>query len=288
MSVRVDRSPEPSRLAPPLSLSAAAAGLLRHADPTMPAELRAFCADLTARVEAEGAALVRHPGRDAAAAPALQRLFEHVADLVPQTPEGALVYRVEDRSVDGGAHSYSNSTFGGHFHTDGTNLHATPPALIAMICVSPGQSGGESVFIDGRRVVQRLRGAAPDCLAHLERRGAHFFPCAPSLDPSGRLARPIVSPPGAPLLVQYFRTRIEACHEEADAPLPPLAPAHLDTLDSLLQDPGLQRQVALAPGDMLVLDNHRCFHGRRTFVDGGPHGRRRLLLRLWGTPRSST
>ena len=83
----------------------------------------------------------------------------------------------------------------------------------------------------------------------------------------------------------YQRQYIDSAQRFADAPR--LAPAHveaLDALDALANDPALNLQMALAPGDLQFVHNHRLLHDRMAFDDWPEPARRRTLLRLWLAP----
>lgn len=58
----------------------------------------------------------------------------------------------------------------------------------------------------------------------------------------------------------------------------------LDFLDTLTNEPGLNLQMTMVPGDMQFLHNHQILHSRTDFEDGPEPARKRHLLRLWIAP----
>jgi alpha-ketoglutarate-dependent taurine dioxygenase len=76
-----------------------------------------------------------------------------------------------------------------------------------------------------------------------------------------------------------MRHWIETGQREAGAPLGPEALADLNRLDATLSAPLYRHAFLLAPGDLLLLDNHRIAHDRTAYVDAP--GQRRRMLRLW-------
>ena len=66
--------------------------------------------------------------------------------------------------------------------------------------------------------------------------------------------------------------------------VPPLSDAQneaLDMFDALADDPALNLEFALAPGDLLFVHNHTVLHDRTAYEEWEDPARRRHLLRLW-------
>jgi hypothetical protein len=58
----------------------------------------------------------------------------------------------------------------------------------------------------------------------------------------------------------------------------------LDFLDTLTNEPGLNLQMTMVPGDMQFLHNHQILHSRTDFENWPEPERQRHLLRLWLCP----
>lgn len=152
-------------------------------------------------------------------------------------------------------------------HTD--NPYRDPiPGYIWLHCLSNAAEGGDSTLVDGFMAARRLKAENPaafDCLTriasqfryvddstHLESEGPLI-----ELDSAGRIVR-----------VRYNNRT-----ERIDA-------YDVDTLEryysarrhfyALITDQALTVHLKLEPGEMLIMDNYRLFHGRTAFaLDGG-------------------
>jgi alpha-ketoglutarate-dependent taurine dioxygenase len=60
---------------------------------------------------------------------------------------------------------------------------------------------------------------------------------------------------------------MEAAHKKAGVPLTPEQTAALDTLDTLLDSPELQKRFVLQPGMVLITNDSQILHGRTAFTD---------------------
>jgi alpha-ketoglutarate-dependent taurine dioxygenase len=218
-----------------------------------------------------------------ATAVAAWNLFRHLAEPLPHSAAGELVYEVTVREAPPPHRYYSQSNIGGDIHTDGTYIHAEPPLYAALACLQPAHAGGDSVLVDGRRVCAALEAHARPALEWLERE--YHFDC----DGQGlaaTLRRRILEKVNGSVRVQYLRSYVESGHRRAGELLASEALDAMDALDELLAHPPLRHVVRLEAGDMLLLNNHVMLHGRTAFVDDPDHALRRRLIRLWGRPRA--
>ncbi|MYW04035.1 TauD/TfdA family dioxygenase [Streptomyces sp. SID3343] len=150
-----------------------------------------------------------------------------------------------------------------------------PPRVLALLCVRPAPTGGESLLVSGHTVHDRLAADRPEVLPtlyrdfhfgaerHLARTGPVFFRADGRLD------------------VQYNRYQIERGHDAAGEPLTPAQVEALDAVDEVLDDESLFLRLALRRGDLLMLNNYTVLHGRTSFVDHHDPLRRRCLARAW-------
>ena len=165
-------------------------------------------------------------------------------------------------------------------HTDGTMLDGAavtgrqltrvcPPAYVCMQMVRTARSGGESLIVDGRPLLEDLVTGEPE------------------------------------LLRQLIRPCVLFCRDEETAGLGPIlrripgrsqwsirwrfdhATYMLESAEDLLrrfqhgyiENPKYRRRFRLKPGQVLVTDNLRVLHGREAYQDDP--ARPRLLHRLW-------
>jgi hypothetical protein len=156
-------------------------------------------------------------------------------------------------------------------HTDSTFLR-NPHDLLALACVHSDGSGGRSFLIEVDAIVAALD---PEDVAALSEPVFPFWLNDP-LYGLGRHDAPILGEYGAGT-ARYRRDvvaglladsgRARACHRAA-----------MQRLDSLLDACAAHEQICLAPGQFLLFDNRRLFHGRTPLGSNTA----RALLRLKG------
>lgn len=143
-------------------------------------------------------------------------------------------------------------------HTDGTYSHDAP-GLLGLHCHRYEATGGENVFVDSHAIADRLSANSREVLSTVEipgryiGDGAHLMAKRPALRYEGqRLVQvsynhhdraPFVLP--EPLMSEVYRALFE--------------------FDALANDPDLQLDLEMRPGDMVIFDNWRLLHGRRAF-----------------------
>ena len=174
--------------------------------------------------------------RDAAAASP----FTFVARLLGVDP--LLATRQPIRPLPDGR-SFASTRMDTPVHTDSQMFLHAPAAIQVLVCVKAAPRGGESIFIDGARLLARLEHDDPslaNALFEAERVQRFYF---------GHVGGPTITMRGGHL-----------CWT--------VAPHAEDRLGA-----ALAREVAretpflhtLLPGEALVASNHRMLHGRRPF-----------------------
>ena len=150
-------------------------------------------------------------------------------------------------------------------HTD--NPYREPvPGYIFLHCLINNADGGDSTITDGFRVAEELREKAPEAFEALTRVRPDFTYVDDDtvlensgplieLDPQGRVRQvrlsnrtDSVAALDADFLDQYYRAR--------------------RTLTDTVNDPAFQLQFKLGPGDLLIMDNYRLYHGRLGYRPG--------------------
>ncbi|MFK8022452.1 MAG: TauD/TfdA family dioxygenase [Ilumatobacter sp.] len=143
-------------------------------------------------------------------------------------------------------------------HTDGTYSHDAP-GLLGLHCHEYDATGGENVFVDAHALAPRLTPAAREILSTVDIPGQYIG------DGAHLVARRPALRHEANRLVQVSYNH----HDRAPFLLPePQMSALYDALgefDALANDPDLQFELAMRPGDMVIFDNWRVLHGRRAF-----------------------
>ncbi|MBD3897971.1 TauD/TfdA family dioxygenase [Halomonas sp. ML-15] len=151
-------------------------------------------------------------------------------------------------------------------HTD--NPYRDPiPGYIWLHCLTNAAEGGDSTLVDGYMAARRLRERDPkafDCLTRV-RPSFRYQDDTTHLESEGPLIE--LDSGGEPVRVRYSN-RTER--------VPALAPDALDAyftarraFHELITGEELTLHLKLDPGQMLIIDNYRLFHGRRAYQLAG-------------------
>lgn len=149
-------------------------------------------------------------------------------------------------------------------HTD-TTYFSEAIGNLAFHCIDYDAVGGESFFVDGFYAAERLRRTDPAAYGYLSRTaveseyvepGEHFAAWGPFFRHHPVTGR-----------IQQIRYNLYD-----RAPMTSLAQSevaefyvHLRSLASLLRQPENEYVVRLSPGTVMIIDNWRVLHGRRSF-----------------------
>ena len=207
-------------------------------------------------------------------------LGAHLGQPRPQNAQGHLLGHVRDvglRVDDPNVRIYQTHERQ-TFHTDSCDI-------VGLLCLQTARSGGLSALVSSVTVYNRLRAQRPDLCRLL------FQPLA--TDRRGEIppgAKPYFEIPpfnwtqGAFAAI-YQRQYLNSAQRFDDVPRLSAAQVEaLNALDALAEDPALHLMMALAPGDLQFVHNHRLLHDRTAFDDWPEPARRRYLLRLWLAP----
>ena len=156
--------------------------------------------------------------------------------------------------------------------------HCDAADMLGLLCIRPAVHGGQSRLISSVSLFNLLLAERPDLARRLfepvlldlmDEQPGGFDPVArlaPAAYADGRLSTFYIS--------DYFRSATRHPGIERDAAEAEL----LDCYDRLAVDPRLELRFDLAPGDLLLVNNHLMLHARDAFAD--EVGRERLLLRF--------
>ncbi len=213
---------------------------------------------------------------------AADRIANALGTLMVQNEDGATVVEVYDRHVgriEDGAR-YHQTRQGGDIHIDSVN-RPDPMKYLILACAAPALIGGESIYVRGRDVYDRLL-AWPKVIETLtqpfwfEGRGMSAEPVLFQL--------PVLTVTDTGVAFRYLRPYIESAHARAGAPMTPDQVYAFDVLDSLLELGALQHRFTLDQGDVVIANDVAVFHGRTSFIDGAIPGawtQGRCMLRYW-------
>ncbi len=190
-----------------------------------------------------------------------------------QTRDGSILVRVQDegRALEDANGTRAYRTRGAlPFHVDGGRAWL-------LLCVRAASSGGTLRVVSSSAVLEALSTAAPDAIARLARPWAHDAQSDHAESPVFETTLLDVVDGRARLFLVDWLIRDAARHPGVSA-LAPSDRALLDRLQAIAEAPGRALALDLAPGDVIIGDNHRVLHGRDAWTDGPS---RRLLLRVW-------
>jgi TfdA family taurine catabolism dioxygenase TauD len=167
------------------------------------------------------------------------------------------------------------------FHTDSCDV-------VALICLRPAKSGGLSSLVSSVTIFNEMWRRRPELAKILfepietDRRGEMDA----GQKPYFRI--PVFNWHEGLLSTIYQRQYIESARRLPD--VPPLTASQIeamDMFDALANDPALNMQMELCPGDVQLVQNHTILHDRTAFEDWPELDRKRHLLRLWLAPANA-
>ena len=215
------------------------------------------------------------------AATAFLGIGSHFGSFRSQNAKGHLLGHVRDLGLDvrNANVRYYQTTRELEYHTDSCDV-------VGLLCLKGAKSGGESRIVSSVTLFNEVMRRRPDLLPEL----FHAFPTdrrgevPPGMKPwfevpvfnwyAGQLTTIYVG--------QYIRSAQD--HFPEARRLTPAEREALAFLDELSNEPALNLQMTMVPGDMQFLHNHQVLHSRTDFEDWPEPERKRHLLRLWIAP----
>ncbi len=163
------------------------------------------------------------------------------------------------------------------------SLHSDNDDIVGMLCVSPGASGGGSVFVSALAIHNVMLAECPELLAPLYRGFRYHWrgEQAPGEPPITEYRIPVLSERDGVVSTCFLREFITMAAEDLGEPLSEIEQTALERFGALCDDPDLRLDMTLQAGDLIFLNNYTMLHGRAAFVDGGEKGLKRHLMRLW-------
>lgn len=202
----------------------------------------------------------------------------HLGDPWPQNAKGHLLGDVTDQGKAPDDPTARGNEIGGHpltFHSDGSDL-------VGLLCLHPGESGGQSLIANAVTAHNELVRTRPDLVAELYQPLPYDFRGEEGPGQKPYYSIPAFTRHGDRLFVRYIRPFIDASQRHADAPrLTERQIEAMDTYDTLISSPDIQAEMQFEVGDMQFINNYHVLHGRRRYVDNISTGQVRHLKRLW-------
>jgi alpha-ketoglutarate-dependent taurine dioxygenase len=164
-------------------------------------------------------------------------------------------------------------------HIDNSFNH-TPPDYVSLLSLRQAKQGGLSRFISFYSVHNRLLAEHHDLLERLYRpfyqdRQGDFWPDEPQT-----VFYPVFSDEAGGLRCRYTHFTIPAGYETAGEPLDDVGRDSFAAMTRIIDDPAMYCEFMIEPGQIQIVNNKWCGHGRTGYVDAS-EARKRLLLRLW-------
>lgn len=138
-----------------------------------------------------------------------------------------------------------------------------PPDYQFLYCLENQTAGGESIFVDGFEVAERLRNEDPAAFVALSTLPMNFRFFDEAADIRARAPAITVDSQGAVKEIRYSRAIMDTLTGDADD-IGALYRAHR-RFTMLTRDPALELRLRLKPGEMVGFDNLRVLHGREAF-----------------------
>lgn len=232
-----------------------------------PAGIDAVVPALLARVAAEGAVVIRRgpgaPPPEAETEPWIAALEAHGLQLV-----GTHFGRIEDLRTDNTTNAHTDqlgyTDAGIELHTDQPFLDV-PPRYQMLQGIRSADAGGDNMIADGLAAFRYLASLDAEAATALLETPVRFHRKQAAFE--REVVAPIVRVPSATgegfqIRASYFTM---APHRLRFDRMAGWYRAH-DAFMRLLRAPRHQYRFRLAPGDVLLYDNHRVLHGRTGFT----------------------
>ena len=197
---------------------------------------------------------------------------------VVQTLDGKVMVEVTDTGVKKaiGVRGFRTNT-AQNPHVD-NSFNIAPPDYVSLLSLRGAIDGGVSRFVSFYTVHERLQTEHPGLLARLyepfyqDRQGDYWS------DEAQTVRYPIFERKPE-LRCRYTTFTIPAGYITAGIPFEGRTREAFETMTSIVEDSSLYCEFVIRPGELQLVNNQYCGHGRTAYTDD-PQARR-LLLRLW-------
>ena len=208
--------------------------------------------------------------------PAEPGFVETVANLIGDLGD-ATYGKIFDLTPSGKIRTLGNTMRPVPPHTD-EPFRYTPPGMMVLGCVRKADDGGDSLFVDGFALAERLRRDDPRSFDLLTGRAQSYIRRHEgTLDLRARLRMVNLDDEGAVCGVRVHTRSAAPLDLPAELVEPYYAAHH--RLTAMMMAPENQVRIALQPGESALFDNHRVLHARTHFTDPERH------LQICNVPR---
>jgi alpha-ketoglutarate-dependent taurine dioxygenase len=187
---------------------------------------------------------------------ALVRLGARLGTLLDHKGPGTHLWEI--RSIEAGERARSHGMEAFPLHTDGSFENPSPPYIGMHVVGEDRNGGGESLFLDGKELLNRL---SAECIGALANE-----PALVRVPPEFRTG--VESIRIHILRGKEFAFRSDIVVREECSPDQSRA---IDELQGWLDSRELTQRISLPGGTVILLDNRRFFHGRTEVRDRDRH-----------------
>ncbi len=137
------------------------------------------------------------------------------------------------------------------------------PDYALILCTAPAPGGGETVVVDGYRLIDRLKDGAPELYAFITSIDIDVTSrnTYPDVYRVPRVCRMVEWTRGGRMIVRVAEYSQPAPRETQWEEHERLIAAYADVITTVAAQ--VRGDTTLAAGEILVLDNYRCLHGVR-------------------------
>ncbi|WP_433454461.1 TauD/TfdA family dioxygenase [Streptomyces sp. CA-142005] len=248
---------------------------------TLAAELKRAAGTLS---EGRGFLLIKGIPADllgeAEASTVLRGIGQYLGRPVPQTADGRTLCHIRDAGP-----TPDEPAPPAYLTRAALPFHTAEADLLGLLCLRPARSGGRTLLASAAAVHNAVLETRPDLAAHLYR--THRFERQEERASGERayLASPLVTRHGDRPSMRYDRAllnKAEPTGRDGDPDGAPAADRELyDLIETTAASSAVRLELALQPGDLLLIDNHVVLHARSAYEDFDAPEHKRHLLRLW-------
>jgi len=205
-------------------------------------------------------------------------LVSMVARPVAQKWDGTMIYEVTDQGKRSTRAVDTNDEM--VYHTD-NSFNVCAPSYVGLLCLQKAKEGGISQIVNFSTVHNKMRQHCRGLLRRLyqpylfDRQREH----APGEAVTVR--HPIFENGDGRVNGRLSRFHVKMGHALAGEPLDAEGEEALETLEGIMNEPGMGQAFWFEPGQIQIIDNRRVGHKRTGFIDWPEPDRKRRLVRLW-------
>lgn len=203
----------------------------------------------------------------------------HLGMPITQNAKGDLIGHVTDSGRD-----YYTRNVRGYTTNNSIRAHCDSADIVALLCLHPSKSGGESMIASSLTVFNEILNTHPEYLDALAE-GFHFDlrgeGATGDPDEVTRHKVPVFCHYDGRLSARYNCKTIEDGQRKAGQPLSGQTLEAVRYVGELALRDDIRFDMHFERGDIQILNNHMILHARGAFEDYPEPVRRRNLMRLW-------